>query len=144
MSTKYRQCRSQKKQITRRVSLPTYTDNRALLAFVRRTPCCSNRSISPARRAHSSKPAVADLLLWAQRTRDSDRLGPYWETDERPDGRPFQRPWSEYCRQCKKTKLIIANTMSWHGPVDIKSRQNPNKAWILMVSKPLYKVRDPG
>ena len=26
--------------------------------------CCSNRSVSPARRAHSSKPAEAGLLLW--------------------------------------------------------------------------------
>ena len=39
----------------------TYADNVALPAFARRTPrCCapsSNRSISPAGRAHSSKPA---------------------------------------------------------------------------------------
>ena len=27
--------------------------------------CCSNRSISPARRAHSSKPAAADLVVRA-------------------------------------------------------------------------------
>jgi len=40
-----------------RVYLPTYADNVALPAFARR--CCSNRSISPAGRAHSSKPAAA-------------------------------------------------------------------------------------
>jgi len=34
----------------------------ALPAFARR--CCSSRSISPARRTHSSKPAAAVLLLW--------------------------------------------------------------------------------
>jgi len=48
------------------VYLLTYADNvrglRALPAFARR--CYSNRLISPARRAHSSKPAAAGLLLW--------------------------------------------------------------------------------
>ena len=40
----------------------TYADNVALPAFARRG--CSNRSASPARRAHSSKPAAAALPLW--------------------------------------------------------------------------------
>ena len=42
-----------------------------LPAFARRTPRCSNRSICPARRAHSSKPAAADLLLWTDRRTDT-------------------------------------------------------------------------
>ena len=49
--------------------------------FARR--CCSNynRPTSPARRAHSSKPAVAGVLLWA-------RAG----TDTRTDSVPLHRP----------------------------------------------------
>jgi len=45
------------------VQPPTYADNVPLPAFARR--CCSNRSISPARRAHSNKPAATGLLLRA-------------------------------------------------------------------------------
>jgi len=41
----------------------------------------SNRSIFPARRAHSSKPAAASLLLWAHAT-----------TDGRTDTIPIHRP----------------------------------------------------
>jgi len=53
----------------------TSADSMTLPAFAHR--CCSNRSISPARRAHSSKPAAAGLLLWARaetdRPTDGDR-----------------------------------------------------------------------
>ena len=40
------------------VQIPTYADKVALPAF------SQNRPISPARQAHSSKPAAAGLLLW--------------------------------------------------------------------------------
>ena len=57
------------------IQLPTYTDSVALPAFT--CCCCSNRSIYPVCRAHSSKPAVAGwmwavlgLLLWVQADRD--------------------------------------------------------------------------
>jgi len=44
------------------VQLSTYTDSVALPVFAR---CyCSSQSISPASRAHSSKPEAAGLLLW--------------------------------------------------------------------------------
>ena len=45
------------------------------------SPRCSNRSITPASRAHSSKPAAAGLLLWV-----------YAGTDRRTDTVPFHRP----------------------------------------------------
>jgi len=45
------------------VQQPTYADNVALPAFVRRTPLLQQSTISSARRAHSSKPAAASLLL---------------------------------------------------------------------------------
>ena len=41
------------------VQLPTSADNVTLLAFAAERRPCSNRSISPGRRAHSSKPAAA-------------------------------------------------------------------------------------
>jgi len=44
---------------------------------------CSNRSISPARWAHSSKPAAAGLLLWARA--GTDRLA-----DRQMDGPPHR------------------------------------------------------
>jgi len=37
--------------------------------------CCSSRSLSPARRAHNSRPAVAGLLLWAHA--ETDGRTPY-------------------------------------------------------------------
>jgi len=65
------------------VQLPTYADNVALPAFARRARrCCSNRSISPARRAHSSEPAAAGLLLWAHA--GTDGRTPYSFTDPVP------------------------------------------------------------
>jgi len=50
--------------------------------------CCCNRSISPASRAHSSKPAAAAAgsLLWTS-----------GGTDRRTDTVPFRRPCSAYC-----------------------------------------------
>ena len=50
-------------QIGSLLSTTTYADNVALPRFPRR--CYTNRSIFPARRAHSSKPAATGLLLWA-------------------------------------------------------------------------------
>jgi len=50
-----------------------YADNVALPAFARR--CCGNRSISPACRAHSSKPAVEDLLPWTDKRTDGEKDG---------------------------------------------------------------------
>ena len=46
---------------------------------------CSNRSISPARRAHCSKPAAAGLVLWA-----------HARTDRQMDTVPLQRPHSQH------------------------------------------------
>ena len=63
--------------------LPTYHDILALPAFARR--CCSNRWISPAGRAHSSKPVAAGLLLWA-----------HAGTNGRMDTVPFHRPRFAY------------------------------------------------
>jgi len=63
--------------------LPTYHDILALPAFARR--CCSNRWISPAGRAHSSKPVAAGLLLWA-----------HAGTNGRTDTVPFHRPRFAY------------------------------------------------
>ena len=57
-----------------RVQLPTYAGNVALFTLAAERRPCSNRSISPARRAHSSKPAAPGLLLWAQRGQ-TDRDG---------------------------------------------------------------------
>jgi len=54
-------------------------------AFANRC-CCklsSNRSISPARWAHSSKPAAADFLLWAHAGTDGRTL--YHHTDHALD-----------------------------------------------------------
>jgi len=67
------------------VYLPTHAHNVVglLPAFARR--CCSNRSISPARRAHSSKPAAAGLLLWANDGTDT-------RTGRQRDTVPFHRP----------------------------------------------------
>ena len=56
------------------VRLRTYADNVALPAFARRR-CCSNRSISPARRAHSSKPEAAGLLPLAHAGTDRQTDG---------------------------------------------------------------------
>ena len=61
------------------VQLPTSADNVALLAFAdatERRPCYK-RSTSPARRAHSSKPAVA-AAEWRDHQKDR-------RTDVRPD-----------------------------------------------------------
>jgi len=55
------------------VWLPMYADNVALPAFAR--CCCSNQSISSACWAHSSKPTVVVLLLWAHD--GTDRWTPY-------------------------------------------------------------------
>jgi len=52
----------------------TNADNVALPAFARRR-CCSNRSISPARRAHSSKPEAAGLLPLAHAGTDRQTDG---------------------------------------------------------------------
>jgi len=54
------------------VQLPTYADNVALPAFAHR---CDNRSISLVCRAHSSKPATADLLPWAHAGTDRRTYG---------------------------------------------------------------------
>jgi len=70
------------------VQLPTYADNVALPAFARR--CCCNRSISPARRAHSSKPAATGLLPWAR------HAGTRRQTDRRKDTVPFRRTCSSH------------------------------------------------
>ena len=65
-----------------RLSQQVCADNVALPAFARR--CSSNRSISPARRAHSSKPGAAGLLRWV--------VCPCWDrqmerrTDRQTDG----------------------------------------------------------
>jgi len=71
------------------IQLPTYAAKVALPAFVLRTPqCCapcSNRSISPAGRAHSSKPAAAGLPLRA-----------HAQTDIRTDARQMQRHCCAY------------------------------------------------
>jgi len=54
------------------IQLPTYADNVALPAFTRH--CCSNQLISPARWAHSSKPATAGLTpMLRQSHAGSDR-----------------------------------------------------------------------
>ena len=47
---------------------------------------CSNRSISPVRLAHSSKPAA--VLQWR---------GTDGQTDRRTDARQIHKPWSPYC-----------------------------------------------
>jgi len=52
---------------------------------------CSNRSLYPACRAHSSKPAAAGLLLCA-----------HAGTDTRTDTVPFRRPYSAYHVGSKK------------------------------------------
>jgi len=70
----------------RNVYIRTPTDNVALPAFTGR--CCSNRSISPARRAHSSKPAAAGFLLWPRLGQREGR------TDRRMDIVPYHRPCS--------------------------------------------------
>ena len=52
--------------------------------------CCSNRSISPAHRAHSSKPATAaGLLPWTRAGTDGQR-------GRRTDTVPFHKPYSAY------------------------------------------------
>jgi len=73
------------------VQLPTYADNVALPAFARR--CCSNRSISFARRSHTGKPAAAGLLLWAHAGTDRRTDA---QTDEQTDTVPFYRPCSAF------------------------------------------------
>jgi len=68
-------------------SATTYADNVALPAFARR--CCSNRSISPARRAHSSKPAT-HFRLWAD-------AGARYPWGRQTDTVPFHIPCFAYC-----------------------------------------------
>jgi len=59
--------------------------------------CCSNRSVSFASRAHSSKSVAPGLLLWADAGSDSDGRKDRW-TDGPADRRsrtvPFHRPCS--------------------------------------------------
>ena len=52
----------------------TYVRWQRGIARIRR--CCSNPLISPAGRAHSSKPAAAYVLLWAHARNESD-----WKSD---------------------------------------------------------------
>jgi len=58
-----------------------YADNVALPAFARQTPLLQQSIDSPVRRAHSSKPEAALLLLWAQAG-----------TDRQTYTVPFHRP----------------------------------------------------
>jgi len=75
------------------VQLPTHADNVALPAFARLRPC-SSRSISPACRAHGSKPTAASLLLWA-----------HAGTDRRTDAGQMHRPCSTQYADSAANKL---------------------------------------
>ena len=80
-------------------------------AFANRC-CCklsSNRSISPARWAHSSKPAAADFLLWA-----------HAGTDRRTDTVPSHRSCSGLVMQ--------AHSHPFNGPLSGKAKP----VWILL------------
>jgi len=65
--------------------LPTHAENVLLPAFAR-----SNRSIAHARRAHSSKPAAADMMC----------VPMLRQTDGRACTVPFRGPYSA-CGQCQ-------------------------------------------
>ena len=67
-----------------RVQLPTSADNATLLALaVERRPC-SNRSVSPGRLAHSSKPAAACGRMTGRT--DGQTHYTKGQTDRRTDG----------------------------------------------------------
>ena len=68
------------------VQLPTPADNVTLLAFAAERRPRSNRSISPARRAHGSKPAAAvcDGRLIRQTDGQTDGRTPYRYADSPP------------------------------------------------------------
>ena len=83
----------------------TYADNVALPAFARRR-CCSNRSISFARRAHSSKPEAAGLLPLAHAGTDR-------QTDGRTDGHRTVS-WVYETVRCQSVCLYVC--MFLHGP----------------------------
>ena len=74
------------------VQLPTSAVNVALLAFAAQRRSCSNRSISPARRAHSSKPASAECGRQTMEQTDG-------QTDGRTDTRPLRRPFTSAISQ---------------------------------------------
>jgi len=85
------------------VQLPTSADNVTLLAVVAERRPCSNRSISTANRAHSSKPAAAacgDRMVGCMRT---DK-----QTELTPDS--FRNPALHTMRtvSCKSNKVCLS------------------------------------
>jgi len=78
------------------VQLPTSADSVTLLAFAAERQPCSSRSISPAHRAHSSKPAAAACG------------GPIMgRMDRRTDARKFHRPCSAYYASSVNNIVVI-------------------------------------
>jgi len=87
----------------------TYADNAALSAFAR--CCCSNRSISPAGRAHSSKPAAAACGGREDRQTDRQTGG---RMDRQTDARQFStmRAVQITCLSNGPTKVCPLNRIS--------------------------------
>jgi len=86
--------------------LPTSADNVTLLAVVAERQPCSNRSLSPGRRAHSSKPAAAAC---GRRMRG--------RTDRLTDARQLHRPCSAYyASSVNKATVDIRNAKYTHTP----------------------------
>ena len=110
-------------RINTSVQLPTSADNVTLLAVTAERRPCSNRSISPARRAHSSKPAAA--ACGRHGCRKTDRRTPDSFIDPAPH--TMQAVSITRAELQRRTKAVTANS----------HRQVRHDKTIESVSRPL-------